>query len=166
MSDSTNTASRVCDFDCGKIAGQIRGASVSVLQAFVDLTNYCSEHGCSGGARHHNTAVLTHPSTLRHGFLHQLQRRGATSRIAPTFSPIARAPAAAASRLRAAVAAATRLTCSAGVAPNRRLAKLCSDVNKPNGQFELPPDRERILAFLAPLPARDIKGIGRVTVRW
>ena len=27
----------------------------------------------------------------------------------------------------------TRLTCSAGIAPNRMLAKICSDMNKPNG---------------------------------
>ena len=44
------------------------------------------------------------------------------------------------------------LTCSVGVAPNRMLAKLCSEVNKPDGVFALPADRRTILRFLSPLP--------------
>lgn len=28
---------------------------------------------------------------------------------------------------------ATKLTCSAGIGPNRMIAKICSDINKPNG---------------------------------
>ena len=35
---------------------------------------------------------------------------------------------------------ATKLTCSAGIAPNRMLAKITSDFNKPNGQYYLPPN--------------------------
>lgn len=34
------------------------------------------------------------------------------------------------------------LTCSAGIANNFQLAKICADVNKPNGQYALPPNRE------------------------
>ena len=34
------------------------------------------------------------------------------------------------------------LTCSAGIANNFFLAKICADVNKPNGQFELPGNRK------------------------
>ena len=34
------------------------------------------------------------------------------------------------------------LTCSAGIANNFFLAKICADVNKPNGQFELPGNRQ------------------------
>jgi DNA polymerase kappa len=34
---------------------------------------------------------------------------------------------------------ATNLTCSAGIAPNKMLAKIYSDLNKPNGQAYLPP---------------------------
>ena len=34
------------------------------------------------------------------------------------------------------------LTCSAGIANNFLLAKICADVNKPNGQFELPGNKE------------------------
>ncbi|CAD6192766.1 unnamed protein product [Caenorhabditis auriculariae] len=58
---------------------------------------------------------------------------------------------------------ATGLTCSAGIASTFRLAKICSDFNKPNGQFELPNDRQEILHFLKDLPIRKVSGIGRVS---
>lgn len=57
------------------------------------------------------------------------------------------------------------LTCSAGVAPNRLLAKICSDLNKPDGQTVCPFDREGILGILTGLPTRKIPGVGRVTER-
>lgn len=57
----------------------------------------------------------------------------------------------------------TQLTASAGIACNLRLAKLCSDMNKPNGQFRLEADRDRILEFISELPVRKIKGIGPST---
>ena len=58
---------------------------------------------------------------------------------------------------------ATQLTASAGIAANTRLAKICSDLNKPNGQYRLENDRNCILKFLYDLPIRKINGIGRVT---
>ncbi|KAM7268498.1 hypothetical protein ACFE04_010664 [Oxalis oulophora] len=57
----------------------------------------------------------------------------------------------------------TGLTCSAGVAPNRLLAKVCSDINKPNGQFVLPNERVAVMTFISSLPTRKIGGIGKVT---
>nr|GLL23758.1 DNA polymerase kappa [Ipomoea trifida] len=68
-----------------------------------------------------------------------------------------------AEELRESVYNETGLTCSAGVAPNRLLAKVCSDINKPNGQFVLPNDRMAIMAFISTLPIRKIGGIGKVT---
>ncbi|GJY23803.1 DNA polymerase kappa isoform X1 [Tanacetum coccineum] len=68
-----------------------------------------------------------------------------------------------AEELRQKVYEATGLTCSAGVAPNRLLAKVCSDINKPNGQFVLPNDRAAIMTFISSLPIRKIGGIGKVT---
>lgn len=59
---------------------------------------------------------------------------------------------------------ATELTASAGIAPNRMLAKVCSDMNKPNGQYYLPPTRTDVLAFIKDLHVRKISGIGTVTV--
>ncbi|XP_047250966.1 DNA polymerase kappa isoform X3 [Capsicum annuum] len=73
-----------------------------------------------------------------------------------------------AEELRQSVHLETGLTCSAGVAPNRLLAKVCSDVNKPNGQFVLPNDRSAVMTFISSLPIRkyvQIGGIGKVTER-
>ncbi|KAJ3674352.1 hypothetical protein LUZ60_004968 [Juncus effusus] len=68
-----------------------------------------------------------------------------------------------ASELRNAIYEETGLTCSVGVAPNRMLAKVCSDINKPNGQFILPNYRRAVTTFISSLPIRKIGGIGKVT---
>ena len=53
------------------------------------------------------------------------------------------------------------LTASAGVAPNKFLAKLASDWRKPDGLFVIQP--EDIDAFLLPLPVGRLLGVGKVT---
>lgn len=53
------------------------------------------------------------------------------------------------------------LTASAGVAPNKFLAKIASDWKKPNGLFVIQP--HEIQAFLLPLPVGRIPGVGKVT---
>lgn len=55
----------------------------------------------------------------------------------------------------------TGLTCSIGVAPNMKLSKICSSINKPNGYFILENDRDKIIQFLHPLPITRIGGIGK-----
>ncbi|XP_071104269.1 DNA polymerase kappa-like [Haliotis cracherodii] len=57
----------------------------------------------------------------------------------------------------------TRLTASAGIAPNTMLAKVCSDRNKPNGQFRILPNRQEVMDFIRALPIRKISGIGKVS---
>ncbi|NWR73776.1 POLK polymerase, partial [Centropus unirufus] len=57
----------------------------------------------------------------------------------------------------------TQLTASAGIAPNTMLAKMCSDRNKPNGQYRIVPERQAVLDFLKDLPIRKVPGIGKVT---
>jgi len=65
--------------------------------------------------------------------------------------------------LRAKIEERTRLTASAGIAPNTFLAKVCSDLNKPNGQYYLPPNEEEILEFVRKLPIRKASGVGNVS---
>uniref|UniRef100_A0A8C7K5X8 DNA polymerase kappa n=1 Tax=Oncorhynchus kisutch TaxID=8019 RepID=A0A8C7K5X8_ONCKI len=57
----------------------------------------------------------------------------------------------------------TSLTASAGIAPNMMLAKVCSDKNKPNGQYRLPSNRQAVMVFIQDLPVRKVSGIGNVT---
>lgn len=59
----------------------------------------------------------------------------------------------------------TSITVSAGIAANAKLAKICSNINKPDGQFLLPNDRVAIMAFMRDLPCRKVNGIGRVLER-
>jgi len=56
---------------------------------------------------------------------------------------------------------ATALTASAGLAPNKFVAKVASDLEKPDGLVVVPPGGEA--RFLAPLPVERIWGVGRVT---
>ncbi|MGB0132509.1 DNA polymerase IV [Dokdonella sp.] len=62
--------------------------------------------------------------------------------------------------IRAEIREATALTASAGVAPNKFLAKIASDWNKPDGLFVIKPDA--VEAFLTPLPVGRIHGVGKV----
>ena len=50
----------------------------------------------------------------------------------------------------------TGLTASAGIAPNKMLAKVASDVNKPNGQYTVNPTKEGVLKFVQDLPIRKV----------
>lgn len=57
----------------------------------------------------------------------------------------------------------TQLTCSVGVAPNKFLAKLASDMDKPDGFTVIHPDR--IQQTLDPLPINKLWGVGQSTER-
>ncbi len=54
-----------------------------------------------------------------------------------------------------------QLAASAGIAPNKFLAKIASDWNKPNGQYVITPDA--IDDFIRGLPVKNIYGVGKVT---
>ena len=57
----------------------------------------------------------------------------------------------------------TQLVASVGIAPNKFLAKIASDLEKPDGLVEVPNDEEGIRAFLWPLPVSRIWGVGKKT---
>ncbi|PMO90455.1 DNA polymerase IV [Vibrio splendidus] len=54
------------------------------------------------------------------------------------------------------------LTASAGIAPIKFLAKVASDMNKPNGQFVIPP--QDVQAVIDDLPLEKIPGVGKVSI--
>lgn len=98
-----------------------RFESASIDEAYLNITEYCEEHGMD--------------------------------------------PAAVVEQMRKEVLEKTSITVSAGIAANARLAKICSNINKPNGQYVLPSDRNAIMAFMRDLPTRKVNGIGRVLER-
>jgi len=74
----------------------------------------------------------------------------------PTATEVAQA-------IRQQIRAEQNLTASAGVAPNKFLAKIASDWRKPDGLFVIKP--AEILDFLTALPVDRIPGVGKVTAR-
>ncbi|WP_374347609.1 DNA polymerase IV [Chitinimonas sp.] len=63
--------------------------------------------------------------------------------------------------IRQRIAEEVGITASAGIAPNKFVAKVASDWNKPNGQFLVRP--EAVDAFVAALPVGKLFGVGKVT---
>jgi DNA polymerase-4 len=66
-----------------------------------------------------------------------------------------------AQEIRASILRELGLTSSAGIAPVKFLAKIASDINKPNGQFVITPDQ--VKSFLQSLSLRKIPGVGPKT---
>ena len=66
-----------------------------------------------------------------------------------------------AQEIRDKVRAEVRITISAGIAPNKFLAKIASDWNKPDGQFVIRP--EQVDEFVASLAVKKLHGVGKVT---
>ena len=68
-----------------------------------------------------------------------------------------------AQEIRLAIAEELNLTASAGIAPIKFLAKIASELNKPNGQYVITP--AQVPAFLRQLPLSKIPGVGKVTAK-
>ncbi|MFC1857881.1 DNA polymerase IV [Thermodesulfobacteriota bacterium] len=58
---------------------------------------------------------------------------------------------------------AVRLTCSVGIAPNRFLAKIASDMDKPDGLYIIMP--EEAMPFIETLPIHKVSGVGKKTLK-
>ena len=104
-------------------------ASGQVMEVFRDIT------------------LLIEPLSLDEAFL------DVTDRVGPDVSPESIAAG-----LRQRVADEIGLTISVGVATSKSVAKIASDMDKPDGLTVVPPGTER--DFLAPLPVRKLWGIG------
>lgn len=74
-------------------------------------------------------------------------------------------PEEAVAKMRREVFEHSKLTVSAGIAPNARIAKICSNKNKPNGQFRVGNDLPTVMSFMKSLPVRKVNGVGRVFER-
>jgi DNA polymerase-4 len=95
----------------------------------------------------HRFTTLVEPLSLDEAYLDVSEHPGA--------------PGALAQVIRELIFRKTKLTASAGIAPNKLIAKIASDLNKPNGQCEV--GAEEVPAFIAALPVRKLWGIGHVT---
>ncbi|PCH59008.1 MAG: DNA polymerase IV [SAR86 cluster bacterium] len=93
---------------------------------------------------------LIEPLSLDEAFLdvsHSQQCQGSATLIAQ--------------EIRARVKETVNITISAGIAPNKFLAKIASDWNKPDGQFVITPDL--VDEFVLSLPVKKLSGVGKVT---
>src|SRR5262249_15510243 len=66
-----------------------------------------------------------------------------------------------AQRIKSQIVTLTGLTASVGVAPNKLVAKIASDLAKPDGLTVVPPNR--VQEILDPLSVRRLPGLGRKT---
>jgi DNA polymerase-4 len=98
----------------------------------------------------HRYTDLIEPLSLDEAYLDVTENKTGL----PTATQVART-------IREQIRTELQLTASAGVAPNKFLAKIASDWKKPNGLFVIQP--EEVDAFLLPLPVGRLPGVGKVT---
>ena len=97
----------------------------------------------------HRFTSLIEPLSLDEAYLDVTEHPGAPGPLAQV--------------IRGTIFRKTKLTSSAGIGPNKLIAKIASEKNKPNGQFEVTP--EQVPEFMEKLPVRKIWGIGEKTER-
>jgi DNA polymerase-4 len=97
----------------------------------------------------HRFTSLIEPLSLDEAYLDVTEHPGAPGPLAQV--------------IRGTIFRKTKLTSSAGLGPNKLIAKIASEINKPNGQFEVTP--EQVPEFMEKLPVRKIWGIGEKTAR-
>jgi DNA polymerase-4 len=109
---------------------------------------YRREAGIIRGILHRFTS-LVEPLSLDEAYLDVTAHPGAPSPLAQVIRDM--------------IFQKTKLTASAGVGPNKLIAKIASAMNKPNGQVEVAP--EEVPAFMEKLSVREIWGIGEKSER-
>ena len=67
-----------------------------------------------------------------------------------------------AQRIRKQIHQKTKMTCSCGIGCNKMLAKILSDINKPNGQTFLEFNDQAVSEFMEKLPIRKVPGVGKI----
>ena len=109
---------------------------------------YRREAAVIRGILHRFTSVIE-PLSLDEAYLDVSEHPGAPGPLAQV--------------IRGTIFRKTKLTSSAGIGPNKLIAKIASEINKPNGQFEVRP--EQVSEFMGKLPVRKMWGIGEKTER-
>jgi len=97
----------------------------------------------------HRFTSLIEPLSLDEAYLDVTEHPGARGPLAQV--------------IRGTIFRKTKLTSSAGIGPNKLIAKIASEINKPNGQFEI--TSEQVPEFMENLPVRKVWGIGEKTER-
>jgi DNA polymerase-4 len=97
----------------------------------------------------HRFTPLIEPLSLDEAYLDVTEHPGAPGPLAQV--------------IRGTIFRKTKLTSSAGIGPNKLIAKIASEINKPNGQFEVA--SEQVPEFMEKLPVRKIWGIGEKSER-
>ena len=98
----------------------------------------------------HEYTDLVEPLSLDEAYLDVTQNKKGN----PSASLLAQ-------EIRSRILSEVGLTASAGISVNKFVAKIASDINKPNGQKTVNPDE--IIPFLEDLPIRKFYGVGKVT---
>jgi DNA polymerase IV len=144
-----------CNYEARKFGVRSAMPTFMALQRCPDLIVlptrfdvYRREAAVIRGILHRFTSLIE-PLSLDEAYLDVTEHPGAPGPLAQV--------------IRGTIFRKTKLTSSAGIGPNKLIAKIASEINKPNGQFEVTP--EQVLEFMEKLPARKIWGIGEKTER-
>jgi len=108
--------------------------------------------------------VYRREATVIRAILHRFTPLGAPLSLDEAYLDVTEHPGAhgaLAQAIRDMIFHKTKLTSSAGIGPNKLIAKIASEINKPDGQLEVTP--EQVPEFMKKLPVRKIWGIGPAT---
>jgi DNA polymerase IV len=144
-----------CNYEARKFGVRSAMPTFMALQRCPDLIVlptrfdvYRREAAVIRGILHRFTSLIE-PLSLDEAYLDVTEHPGAPGPLAQV--------------IRGTIFRKTKLTSSAGIGPNKLIAKIASEVKKPNGQFEVTP--EHVPEFMEKLPVRKIWGIGEKTER-